>query len=71
MIFFPTKRHNRMTEEIFKEEQKKNALLEKMKLDRKNYESEQAGKPKEGSKAKKICFGRKDVAVEFQTSSGG
>ena len=59
------------TAALSKEEQKKNALLEKMKLDRKNYESEQAGKPKEGSKAKKICFGRKDVAVEFQTSSGG
>jgi len=59
------------TAALSKKEQKKKALFEKMKLDRKNYESEQAGKPKEGSKAKKINFGRKDVAVEFQTSSGG
>jgi len=53
-----------------KEEQKKQALLNKMELDRKNYESKMKDKPKECSKANKLQFGRKDVKVEFKNSGG-
>jgi len=39
-------------------------------LGRKDFESERKANPIGSSKATKIQFGRKDVAVEFQTSGG-
>jgi len=60
----------KMTAAQTKEEQKKQALLDKMQLDRKNYELKNKDKPKECSKAKKLQFGRKDVKVEFKNSGG-
>lgn len=52
---------------------RKKAIKDKLALDKKEFEAERKANPIQSSKASKIKFGRKTVAVEFDTSgpSGG
>lgn len=52
------------------EAKRKKQLQEKVKLGRQDFEAERKINPIGSSKANKIKFGRKDCAVEFETSGG-
>jgi len=53
------------------EQRRKNLVKQKMLNDRAEYEQERRENPVTASKANKLKYGRTDVALEFQTNSGG
>jgi len=52
------------------EAKRKKEIKEKLALDKKEFEAERKNNPIKSSKASKIKFGRRDVAVDFETSGG-